>query len=469
MSRSSTRDLSRAYTTGIRHHQSCLDFLVAAISAQHEFSWSPGLASLSRIAVGVPSRATAALRSPRHRIFSEQALPLFRLPNLQSLYLNGLTLTQDQLNGEADEDVDFSDTLPPSSSPSLRELVIEDANLAGYGDAVVELIETMMGASDALLHMAFQDGCVTGFSLEHILPNDDSKMQSLLFYGAVEVQGYRSQMYYPEYLNTPAFTVDISDVMLCAPATDGNGGPGNGLDPEVDAVGTWGTSRSQFGEYLFDMFADRWKAIVFVGDPSQAEAEMVDEGLVRFIKSVERGWLYEEGEEEEDDNDDEEESSEDANDANDNGESPEEQHSEGSAADADEANDGDIVHAPCYPSAIYLEGIDNTSLSTSRWYAKAIQAGKEAGIQVHTRTTPAPRHHGFPFPRPASDEELQTSPLYGTPEVEGYLLKPHLGLVVDSCGNCGACGKCLEIMDGAAWEAAWEAAREDADADASLE
>ncbi|KAF2444032.1 hypothetical protein P171DRAFT_473231 [Karstenula rhodostoma CBS 690.94] len=401
-----------------RHHQSCLDFLVAAIEAQYENSWSPGFSSLSCIAVGVPSRAAAAPQDSPHRIFSEQSLPLFRLPNLQSLYLNGLTLTQEQLDDEDNADLDFSDKLPPGSSPSLRELVIEDAGLAGSGDVAYELLDTMMSASDGLLRMAFQNGCVTGFSLDRILPNGNSAMQSLLFYGAVEVQGYRSEMYDPAELNTPVFTVNISDVMLCAPSANGDSG-------EVDGVGTWGMSRSQFGEYLFDVFGDTWGAIVFVGTPSEKEAEMVDEGLVTFIKSVEKGWLYEEGDEDEEDEEDE------------------------------ASNEGDSdSSSQVLTRAIYLEGIDYSSLQTTRWYAKAIEAGKEAGIQVHTRTTPAPREHPFPFPWPASDKELQTSPLYGHPVLDRYLLKPHAGLVMDDCGNCGACKRCLDNM--AAWAKAHE-------------
>ncbi|KAL5377050.1 hypothetical protein DPSP01_010015 [Paraphaeosphaeria sporulosa] len=423
-----------------RHHQSSLDFLVAAISAQHEFSWSPGLSSLSRIAVGVPSRAVASPEST-YRIFSEQALPLFRLPNLDSLYLNGLTLTPEQLNDEVD-DLDF-DTLFPGSSPSLHSLVIEDAALAGSGDAVPNLIGTMIGASPVLRHVAFQDGRVTGFDLDRILPGEDSTIRSLLFYGAVEVQGYRSEMYYPEDIHTPVFTVDISDVMLCAPATEGKGGPGNGLDPKTDAVGRWGTSRSEFGAYLWEVFGDRipeWEAIVFVAAErlSEEEAEMIDEGLVRFIRSVERGRLFvegEEGDEEDEDGDDVEEVE------------------EGVEDDADADNPPASQHPP---RAIYLEDIDHTSLTTPRWYANAIRAGQLSGIQVHTRTTPAPRTHTSSFPWPASDKELQTSPLYGTPEVAHYLLKPHNGLVKDACPNCGECATCLEVMDAAAWARARE-------------
>lgn len=437
--------MSKAHTVWNRHHQSCLDFLAAAISAQHDHSWSPGFEALSRIAVGVRSRATRLGDDSHHYVFSEQALPLFHLPNLQSLYFNGLSLTEEQLNDETDDGLDFSDILSPGSSPRLRELVIEDAELSGY--KTPDFINAMVSASEGLRHVAFQSGDLSGFDIDRILPSIDTSIQSFLFHGDIAVEGYRSEMYDPELVHTAAFTVNISDVMLFAPQPNTDGGQGNGLDPKVDGVGIWGTSRSQFGEYLFDQFGDSWNAIVFTGSASHEEAEMIDEGLVRFIRSVNRGCLYKEGEDEDEEEADEEEESDGEDEDADNVEMAEE------SDQGDDENDSAPVR---YGSAIYLQTIDGTKPRGKRWFSKAIRAGRRYGIQVHTRTTPALHTHSLPFPWPASDKELQTSPLYGSPLVENYVLVPDEGLVKDYCANCGACEECFTIMKPAAWDKARE-------------
>lgn len=405
---------------------------------------------MSRVAVGIPSRA--APKGMKFQIFSHQILPLFRLPNLQSLYLNGISVTEEEEEELNVADHVFSDSLPPGSSPKLQELVIEDANLGSHGQASPNLLEAMIQASKSLRHIAFQNGDISSFDLDRILPVQESKVRSFLLYGDIVVNGYRSEMFYPdEVWLPPVCTVDVSDIMLCAPWTEGKGGPGNGLDPKVDMVGRWGTSRSQLAEYISDAYGHffLYDAIVLIGDPTEEEADMIDEALASLLLS--------DVNDDDDGSDDEDESVEVENhEIDEHMEDDDEEAPAGSVSD-EEGDTEEEKASGCddeehhTTSTIYLEGIDGTSLQTKRWYRKTIEAGKKAGVAVYTRTTPAPREHRFPFPWPASDKELQTSPFYRHPDLNRYLLKPHDGLVMNGCGNCGWCSACLEVMDAAAW------------------
>lgn len=339
----------------------------------------------------------------------------------------------------------------------------------------------MFEAATQLRHIAFQGGDISSFDFDGILREKASQVRSFLVADDVGVNGYRSNMYYPDEVGLPpTFTVDVSDLMLCAPWTEGKGQKGNGLDPKVDKVGRWGTSRSEFGEYIYQAFDEGWESIVFIGDPTEEEADMIDQGLAEFIRRV--AGLYEEDEEDEAEEDghdnledgsgnpinastDEQErgTQESPNDETDN--KQEDPHHQN---DADESmpdttedgpdDDNTTTTTPTPPRALYLEGIDATSPRGRRWYTATIRAGREAGIRVHTRTTPAPREHASDLPWPASDKELQTSPLHGHPVLERYLLKPHAGLVMDDCGNCGleTCGACCKVMSAKAWARARE-------------
>ena len=467
--------------------------MTAAIEAQYDDQeWSTGFLSLKRIAFGVPSRAVS--KEADSLIFAHSALPLFRLPILRSLYLNRISLTKEEQDEWDDDDL-FTDRLPPGSSPNLRELIFGEPDLGDNGSVSGNLLSTMFDASKKLRHIAFQDGDISSFDFDMILGQRD-KLRSILVYGDCGVNGYRSAMYYPdEACLPPTFTVDASDIMLCAPWTEGKGDKGNGLDPEVDKVGRWGTSRSQFGEYLYNAFNDHWESLVIVGDPDEKEADMIDQGLVEFIRQV--AGLDSDGEEEEgndekmldlaEDGDDieveveEEDKDEDESEveieaeAEDKEEGEQEVENENEDGEEDDAGstktseasnaDGDDDTASFDYSwripAIYLEGIDGTRAGGPRWYTQAIKVGREADIPVHTRTTPAPREHPSNLPWPASDKELRTSPLYGHPDLEKYILKLHDGLVLDDCGNCGlpSCEKCLKVMDADAWAKAHEEER----------
>lgn len=427
-----------------RHHHSCLDFLCAAIDAQHEdATWSPGLKSVSRIAIGIPSRAATTPHDTFYRIPATHATPVFLLPHLRSLYLNGLSPSQADLNAnDRDEDThkqDLLTRLPPGSSPHLRELVLEDADLTRYGNNAATLLKTLMKASSNLRHMAFQGGDISGFDLHCILPDGMTRMRSLLFYGDVIVEGYRSEMYYPEYIQVPIFTVDISDVMLCAPSADGDG------DGDGDAVGRWRTSRTRFGEFLWDCFGDGWEAIVFVGYASAEEAEMIDEGLARFVRSVDRGWLYEEGEDEDEDEEQDEdgdgegeedvggEEAEGEEDASQQGHDEDDNDMPDRDPDQDGPPEEDQTSSSSFTDtrAIYLQGIALPASMSSPSYPLLHHAATQTThpFQIHTRDTPTPTTQSFPFPWPASDKELQTSPLWGSEALEGYVLRPDAGLV----------------------------------------
>ena len=375
-----------------------------------------------------------------------QTLPLFRLPNLRSIYINGISVTEEDEERFERDNVIFDDTLPAGSSPNLRELVIEDANLGTFDQSSCDLLQTMKDASTKLRHLAFQNGDIASFDADRIMPHEESGVRSFLTYGDVAVQGYRSQMFYPDEVWLPPIcTVDVSDIMLCAPWTEGKGGPGNGLDPDVDKVGRWGTSRSQLAEYISNTYGGGfiYDALVLVGDPTEEEADMIDEALATLV------WNHhldnESGNDE--DQDDFDNNNNDTNDET----MVEAVSDEESNIEAENEDHKSVGEEGDVCRAIYLEGIDDTSPQTKRWYTKTIEAGRKAGIRVHTRTTPAPREHRLPFPWPASDKELQTSTFYGHSDLDRYLLKPHAGLVMNGCDNCGSCPSCLKVMTAESW------------------
>ncbi|KAF2168549.1 hypothetical protein M409DRAFT_21300 [Zasmidium cellare ATCC 36951] len=110
--------------------------------------------------------------------------------------------------------------------------------------------------------------------------------------------------------------------------------------------------------------------------------------------------------------------------------------------------------------AIYLGALEDEQEYGSKeprrrvWFQNAIRAGRQQGIDIHTRTTRSRPFHEIVFPTPPNPRDLKFVP----ESVKEDLRGPRAFDVYSGtwgppgCGNCGLCSTCLRRYDAAVWK-----------------
>ncbi|KAK3381228.1 hypothetical protein B0H63DRAFT_197881 [Podospora didyma] len=394
------------------HGNMCLLILAESIRSilDHPNQWTPplpplpcGLASIKRLAIGVQSRALPAgvgysiqvggvgrdryLAS--YRTFMYPVVPFFKLPNLESIYISGLS--------DPPVVTDRWDFHMPKGCSGVRDIVIDSPHFV-TNIAICSIIKACKRSLRTLVFHG--QGFMNVFdcaAIPQAVSECHDKVEAMLFCEDVLVQSSKWKMFEADSIpKIPIYSVCMRDVMVSG---YGDGGEG-------DAAPISPSPGSITAELFADFFAESMggKAIVFLGTISETEMEVADDAIVHLLDLQHRG----------------------------------------------------VLRRPPL-RALYLEGLEKADPAVSgvakkRWFEKAIRAGKRFGVEVHTRSTRAPRKHSVEFPEITGEKDLKSSPWFEHPDVEKTYFKPHRGLVND-CGNCGACRVCFKFYPEELWKA----------------
>ncbi|KAM7183832.1 hypothetical protein V8F20_012473 [Naviculisporaceae sp. PSN 640] len=456
--------------------------------------WPAGFLSVKEIAVGLPSRAFSPKDDDDHeesvperdQTNMTHIAPLVRLPCLESLGVYGFSDGSEEAANEPHGRWNL-----PTACSNIRNLVLDCPNQPQY-----QPVDALIEACGKLEHLTFIKGdigqhveCDLILSMCEI-PRKGWGLKSILWCGT-EVRGYRSSMFSPEESNDfyPVLTICADDLILNALE-----GPSN--DPPSDV-----TYSKRFAEYLSGLWESSDVEARVIISVFTCTEELFEQALIGSVRTVCWGECWdrnlnddcdEEGNLKENAGSDDEDEKADAGSGTEDDEEVEQDGGE-------EENKTDVGEQPfpcgCLPSwenhnqyphfpnpvpALYLEDLDRwLTMSdpsegeasqppdapnrnpTKRPFGDLIRLCKLWGVEVHTRTTPAPKVHNVPMPAIASEKDLETSPWYKHPDVEKLYFKPHRGMV-DDCANCGECEECYKLHPAECW-AKWK--EDDARAD----
>ncbi|KAK3312692.1 hypothetical protein B0H66DRAFT_568665 [Apodospora peruviana] len=447
---------------------------------------TPGFSSVQQIAIGLSSRALPTSHyinenvTPFGGIQMGQVCPLFLLPNLKSVYIYGFNedMTVELSTGTNETSPAAHWDLPRGCS-AIEELVFDTPE-----DPERDPMEALIQACGSLKHLTFINGsiadhidCDTVLAWTKLAKTTSHKTESTsVLWCGTAVHGYRTDMYYPDEFNDgfDVLTVSMDDVILC-------GGWEGKRDDEADV------REKAFAEYVAGLF-EMHEAMVLVtngvwGDKcpwgcSEETLERVLLGAVR-VRCWDECWDHnenddydEEGNLKREKTNGEEEEGEEGDESSEKGgnigrKEGEEEETEERLPCGCLSSWGNHGQYPYYPSAsasLYLECLEPWPRSQEdeplppspadqmkRPFAEVIRFCKLWGVDVYTRTLPAPRVHKVAMPNIPSEKDLETSPWYKHPDIERIYFKPHKGLV-DDCGNCGECDDCFAIHPPEAWK-----------------
>lgn len=400
--------------------RSSLDYIQRAINlhSQHsEQTWPVGFSSLSNINVGTETGTEIdelAVASSPH-LFAD----LMHLPNLHSMYFHGMR--QDIHEQIAD---DQDGTLAPynidEGSSSLQHIFLDDAlGLSWkFRKAMVAGCEQLKWLTVTNSDMDDIDAIVQDAGDVH-----KDSMETLMFYKTDRLHGYRCNMFRPESLNgfnkLKTIYIDASDVMLDA-FYNYDGKTSDGQNHE------WIGDRKFFIDFFVNAaFPESMEVLVLGTMPHSrthdGDIDFFDEAIETMIRTKQ----------------------------------------EPGYADEDDGDQNFEIRRFPNLKAICLGALDELHFDThvneplrrprqSRWFSRAIAAGRKAGVDVHTRTTRGQPFHKIEFPMPPSIAGLASAP---------ELLEESLVFDVytgrwgpQSCDNCGRCEDCLQQYDASVWK-----------------
>ncbi|KAK4210935.1 hypothetical protein QBC37DRAFT_428009 [Rhypophila decipiens] len=462
-------------------------------------SYPPGFLSVKEIAVGLVSKTQdTRIAGSAGALDMKYIGPLLHLPRLKSLWVHGFW------DGTDDVEDGAAHWKLPVGCSSAENLVFDCPDQPQR-----EPLRAVIQACGKLKHLTFIDGAIgDNIDCDHVLewceiPRDGECLKSVLWCGT-GVHGYRSAMFYPNEIagGFDILTISTDDLILCGVEFPTNEDP-----PPKQLDG--------FAEYLFETLAGDDARVLVTHDLWGCSEDLLEQALIMAVRRECWGECWErnidececcgidhskgdvgrnedsDAEEHQNESDaggDEIEGKPDKNeDANEEEElQPKDRGEMTHISEDGEAkltcgclpswgNHGRYPHFPQPFTALYLEDIDPwTNLldplgsegrqtqdanapprdPTKRPFGELIKWCKLWGVEIHTRTTPAPRIHNVAMPTIASEKDLQTSPWYKHPDVEKLYFKPHKGMVRD-CGNCGECKKCYKRHPPECW-AKWK-------------
>ncbi|KAM7218437.1 hypothetical protein V8F06_006201 [Rhypophila decipiens] len=443
-------------------------------------SYPPGFLSVKEIAVGLGSKAqdhpNAQPAGVHDWLDMTHIGPLLHLPRLKSLWVHGFW---DEIDGDEVDDGAAHWNLPVGCS-SVENLVFDCPE-----HPQSETLSVVIQACGKLKHLTFIDGAIGDrIDCDYVLgwceiPRDGKCLKSVLWCGT-GVHGYRSDMFYPNDFadGWDILTISADDLVLCGVEFRTNEEP-----PPKQLDG--------FADYLVESLVGDARVLI-THDSWGCSEDLLEQALIMAIRRECWGECWERNmnecqQNESDTGGDENEGKPDKDeDVNAEEVQPKDRGTMTHMSEDGEAklpcgclpswgNHGQYPYFPQPFTALYLEAIDPwTNLldplrsegrqtqdpnapprdPTKRPFGELVKWCKLWGVEIHTRTTPAPRIHNVAMPTIASEKDLQTSPWYKHPDIEKLYFKPHKGMVRD-CGNCGECKKCYKRHPPECW-AKWK-------------
>lgn len=389
-----TRGVDRIYDD-----TSCLSWLEVFIddAVRGENSWPSGLENLQSVAVGIPSETWLF---PHLQYLYQRPdepstcllLQLLRLPNIESIYFKDYTC-------DMEDPTDYSLLLPARCS-SVKHLFLDNCDELGdsFREALVEapvsLVTASFRAGDAVLEHA--DDIVSG------LCEYQHSLRSLMFYNYSEqhgIQGYRCLAFRPEEFRDSHGLANISV---------------NIRDVELDALYAEtckadGESNSAVIERFFDESFPRSTETLTFWDE-------LDSGHIHWEPSKEVGF-------------------------------------ENAIIKLIESEEHKNL------KAIFLEEVERVRFGTvgaeprtdAVWFRKAIEVGRQHGVDVHTLTNRNEVMHRIDFPEAPDRYDLVTGPWGKRPE--DWVFSGYSGMRgPPGCGKCGKCDLCLRNYSKELWD-----------------
>jgi hypothetical protein len=377
---------SEQYTEHKAHN-----FFTDVVRAYHELSpqpsWPPGFDNLRTIMIGVPfadvTKEPVALLTPSN------VAPLFLLPNINAIYLQGL------YEAEYVEDPFGSDFYLPEHSSSVQHLFLERA----HPECVKNAVNAFVKSAKSLTSLLVKDCEFNNFDMTvdfAVNEHNGGALQTLLWSEEEgDLRGYRSSKFYPEesvsaMRHVRILALDIEDVLNGCSA-------GYSSKEYEDKVEDYDYSHADFEEYFYYLVGDEKgiEVLVFKIDSTLVSAgtvRVVNDAIVALSKWHEDDW--EEAEEEVEEEEEERKEGEEGREAGqDESEHTGEDESEDKLGQEDEDKVGTNEETGISHLHIYLDEVvarvvkEGTEVRDAEFgrslFEEAIRCGREHGITLH--------------------------------------------------------------------------------------
>ncbi|KIL96579.1 hypothetical protein FAVG1_01323 [Fusarium avenaceum] len=255
--------------------------------------WPPGFQSLRHIQVGIsadPSISTGSISTGSSSSEGEENhsngvefAALLHIPNIESIYYNGLITNRYEEDEE--EDFDFDDKYDfPDKTSNVKHLFLD-----GVAELSPEFLGSISGASKSLESMVIRaDDTYSQYvddmdGLVQDLAKDFPHLEQLVIYNPGGFHGYRCVVYRPEELNN---FESIKRITMAA------------ADIELDAYynqpsQSKGPTAKDLGEFVLKAFPSTIEAICIWGDsdvhvasPDPARpSDILDSAIAHLIES----------------------------------------------------------------------------------------------------------------------------------------------------------------------------------------
>ncbi|KAJ4990601.1 hypothetical protein SVAN01_03832 [Stagonosporopsis vannaccii] len=423
------------------HEKTTLGWLRRVIHGSNLYGshWPPGLCSIREICVGVESD-TWMSQAPRDDDLDPWGMSmhvfcsLLHLPRLISIYYNNLIRPDEE---EDDDDATEWEEIMPFRSSTVKHIFLDDCSDMPrlFRDALPEVFT-------ALQAFTLRAGMIDGERIEDadslvkgLCSSQSGSLHTLMLYGpftAHQIHGYRCSCYRNEELqdahNLKTVAINISDVEL---------------DCQYSLSGDFGNlSEDEQRKYFVKWFRDKafpgsLERLIFWGEVGYFSHDQdrgkyldwLEDALIHVVES--HRWL------------------------------------EGwDSADEEEIDKLSTTYESfyCHLKAVYLEDIERQyrysnirqegPFSEKVYFQKLVEVGRQAGVEIHTLTSRAPRIHEHTFPTAPDKYDLQTGPWWEhRSKIEDWVFDVYKGRrVPPGCGKCGKCEQCLGQYSAELWQ-----------------
>ncbi|KAF2128877.1 hypothetical protein P153DRAFT_431730 [Dothidotthia symphoricarpi CBS 119687] len=367
------------------------------------------LTGLQNAAIAIPSGTwmDTYIDVPSTHVF----VCLLRLPNIETIYFKDLRHTLSWGGG----DVDYTFYLPAGCS-SAKHIFLDNCD----GDHFpYTLKDSLPKAFRGLITMAFRSGDA---HLEHaddlvrcFAHNQSSTLQSLMFYdygcdNRDTIHGYRCSAFRPEELERfrglRQVSIDVQDMELDALYNAKNLLEKREIEYDPGEY-DYAPGKDMYVKFFAQTFPVSMQVLVLWERPGTGHVHLGDDVLAATEDAV----IH-------------------------------------------------LIECGRYPNlkAIFLEEIEHNADQGPRtktvYFRRAIEVGKDHGVDVHTLTNRNEMRHKTRFPEaPADKYSLISGPHKGVrPDVD-WRFDPYIGRRVPlGCGKCGECEGCLAQYSKELWK-----------------
>ncbi|KAH7343112.1 hypothetical protein BKA66DRAFT_580219 [Pyrenochaeta sp. MPI-SDFR-AT-0127] len=380
---------------------SCLYWLRIMISnwSGERTRWPIGFFNLRHVAIGIYSRTW--MDDYHFQPSTSLLAHILRLPNIDTIFFNGLRCPEDDDDANDDDDVNLwaEDTIPPRCS-SVKHIFFDGPGTELSSD----FREALFIAPRQLLTAAFRysgpEGELWGASgiFGALAEFQGASLESLMWYDYDHhtIQGdHCSLSYTKEFANFQTLkqiSFNIQDVELSAYHSQrSHREDGESLE-------------NYFVRFASEAFPDNMETLVLWDTPGSGHAgdndgksTLLERAIVKMVKDKRYKNL----------------------------------------------------------KAIFLEDVESTRGGPKKealWFQEASAVGFAEGVDVHTLTSRASMKHSIKFPGPVDEYDLRTG-LHSNGRPTDWVFNPYVGRWESpGCNSCGSCQRCHSEYDADLWE-----------------